>query len=165
MASDRFQRRIERLLDEADEAISRFDWEKVRQCAHAVLAIEPDNSDGLKFLATAERAIIDPVSSTTGSHPSSPPPATTVAATTQPNSPSAELRTSFANGRYQVQKFLGEGGKKKVYLAHDTLLDREVALALIKTEGLDDASRTRIQREAKFSPLLLPLQCFRPTQG
>ena len=46
-----------------------------------------------------------------------------------PTSPSAGLRTSFANGRYQVKKFLGEGGKKKVYLAHDTLLDRDVAFA------------------------------------
>ena len=60
-----------------------------------------------------------------------------------------EQPTSFANGRYQVQKFLGEGGKKKVYLAQDTLLDREVAFALIKTEGLDDTSRARIQREAQ----------------
>ena len=49
--------------------------------------------------------------------------------------------TSFANGRYQVKKFLGEGGKKKVYLAHDTLLDRDVAFALIKTEKLDEAAR------------------------
>jgi tetratricopeptide (TPR) repeat protein len=57
--------------------------------------------------------------------------------------------TSFAGGRYQVKKFLGEGGKKKVYLAHDTLLDRDVAFALIKTEKLDDASRTRIIREAR----------------
>jgi serine/threonine protein kinase len=43
---------------------------------------------------------------------------------------------SFASGRYEVKRFLGEGGKKKVYLAQDTLLDREVAFALIKTEGL-----------------------------
>jgi len=57
--------------------------------------------------------------------------------------------TSFASGRYQVKKFLGEGGKKKVYLAHDTLLDRDVAFALIKTEKLDDASRTRVTREAR----------------
>jgi tetratricopeptide (TPR) repeat protein len=48
-----------------------------------------------------------------------------------------------------VKKFLGEGGKKKVYLAHDTLLERDVAFALIKTEKLDDASRTRIIREAR----------------
>jgi tetratricopeptide (TPR) repeat protein len=57
--------------------------------------------------------------------------------------------TSFANGRYQVKKLLGEGGKKKVYLVHDTLLDRDVAFALIKTEKLDDATRTRVSREAR----------------
>ena len=57
--------------------------------------------------------------------------------------------TSFAAGRYQVKRFLGEGGKKKVYLAHDTLLDRDVAFALIKTEGLDEVARTRITREAQ----------------
>ncbi|MFQ6030122.1 MAG: serine/threonine-protein kinase PknK, partial [Dehalococcoidia bacterium] len=38
---------------------------------------------------------------------------------------------------------------KKVYLAHDSLLDRDVAFALIKTEGLDEVSRTRITREAQ----------------
>jgi len=63
--------------------------------------------------------------------------------------PSAPQPTSFANGRYTVKKFLGEGGKKKVYLAYDTLLDRDVAFALIKTEKLDDASRVRVSREAK----------------
>src|SRR3970282_1810720 len=59
------------------------------------------------------------------------------------------LPTSFANGRYTVKKLLGEGGKKKVYLAHDTVLDRDVAFALIKTEKLDEAARTRIKREAQ----------------
>src|SRR5262249_959291 len=44
---------------------------------------------------------------------------------------------------------LGEGGRKRVYLAHDTRLDRDVAFALIKSEGLDDAARTRLQREAQ----------------
>ena len=63
--------------------------------------------------------------------------------------PLADQPTSFANGRYHVKKYLGEGGKKKVYLAQDTLLDREVAFALIKTEGLDEVSRTRTTREAQ----------------
>jgi hypothetical protein len=57
--------------------------------------------------------------------------------------------TSFASGRYTVKKFLGEGGKKRVYLAHDTTLDRDVAFALIKTEGLDQTARERIAREAQ----------------
>ena len=69
--------------------------------------------------------------------------------TIPPTAPASGQPTSFANGRYEVRRFLGEGGKKKVYLAHDTLLDRDVAFALIKTEGLDEASRTRITREAQ----------------
>ena len=55
----------------------------------------------------------------------------------------------FAGGRYRVQRALGEGAKKRVYLAHDELLDRDVALALIKTEGLDDVGRERVVREAQ----------------
>ena len=73
---------------------------------------------------------------------------TSPAAVAAPSSPAA-LPRSFANGRYQVKQSLGEGGKKKVYLAHDTLLDREVAFALIKTDGLDETSRSRIAREAQ----------------
>ena len=34
---------------------------------------------------------------------------------------------------YLVQRFPGEGCKKKVYLAHDELLDKDVAFALIKS--------------------------------
>jgi eukaryotic-like serine/threonine-protein kinase len=63
--------------------------------------------------------------------------------------PISSVPTSFANGRYQVKKMLGEGGKKKVYLAHDSLLDRDIAIYLIKTEKLDETGRTRITREAQ----------------
>ena len=62
---------------------------------------------------------------------------------------SAAAPAAFVGGRYQVKKFLGEGGKKKVYLALDGLLDREVAFALIKTEGLDETARLRVRREAQ----------------
>ena len=63
--------------------------------------------------------------------------------------PSVAQPTSFAGGRYQVMEFLGEGGRKRVYLTHDGVLDRDVAFAVIKTEGLDDTSRERIVREAQ----------------
>ena len=141
MASDRLQRQIERLLDEAEEAISKFDWDALLQRAQAVLAMDPENRDALAFLATAERAI-GAAAALPSSQPSTSIPNTAPAATT-------DQPTSFANGRYQVKRFLGEGGKKQVYLAQDTLLDREVAFALIKTEGLDLVSRTRITREAQ----------------
>jgi tetratricopeptide (TPR) repeat protein len=66
-----------------------------------------------------------------------------------PTTPPTPVPSSFINGRYKVKKFLGEGGKKKVYLAYDTVLDRDVAFALIKTEKLDESARTRVIREAQ----------------
>src|SRR5438552_3451341 len=64
-------------------------------------------------------------------------------------SPSPALPASFADGRYAVKGFLGEGGRKRVYLAHDTKLDRDVAVAVIKTEGLDAGGLVRVRREAQ----------------
>ena len=63
--------------------------------------------------------------------------------------PTPAVPTSFASGRYQVKRFLGEGGKKRVYLAHDSRLDRDVAFSLIKTEGLDASGLARVRREAQ----------------
>ncbi|HEY3117269.1 MAG TPA: serine/threonine-protein kinase, partial [Chloroflexota bacterium] len=59
------------------------------------------------------------------------------------------IPASFVNGRYQVKQFLGEGGKKRVYLAHDAQLDRDVAFALLKSDGLDLEGLVRIRREAQ----------------
>lgn len=55
--------------------------------------------------------------------------------------------TALVNGRYHIQRLLGEGSKKRVYLARDTYLPREVAVAVFKTDGLDDTGRKRIRRE------------------
>ncbi len=140
MASERIQRHIERLLDEVDEALAKLDWEAVRDRAQAVLALDRGNKDALSFLDAAEWALSG---ASTTTDPSSEGTACPSAVTP------VKQPTSFANGRYQVKRFLGEGGKKRVYLAQDTLLDREVAFALIKTEGLDEVSRTRITREAQ----------------
>src|SRR5688572_17948214 len=38
---------------------------------------------------------------------------------------------SFANGRYQVQSLLGEGGQKRVFLARDSQLDRDVVIGVL----------------------------------
>ena len=43
VASDRVQRRIDSLLDEANAAISRYDWE-------TVLRLDPENSDALAYV-------------------------------------------------------------------------------------------------------------------
>ncbi len=139
MTSERIQRRIEALLDEADQAVADEDWATVAAHARAVLRLDDENVDARGYLEAAEK----PGSTTDsgGASASGKSPSTTTA--------EAPLPTSFVSGRYEIKSFLGEGGKKRGYLAHDSTLDRDVAFALIKTEGLDDASRQRISREAQ----------------
>ena len=54
MASERVQRTIEGLLDEAEDSISGSDWSVVRDRAQNVLALEHENRDALAFLEAAE---------------------------------------------------------------------------------------------------------------
>src|SRR3954471_23096196 len=56
---------------------------------------------------------------------------------------------SLAHGRYVITGFLGEGARKRVYLAHDERLDPDVAVALIPSVGSDPAARERIAAEAR----------------
>jgi tetratricopeptide (TPR) repeat protein len=133
MASERIQRQIDRLLDEAEEAVGSGKWADALDLAQRALVLHPDNADASAIEAAAERGL----GGTAESPKTDAPPK------------EESLPTSFVSGRYEVKRFLGEGGKKKVYLAHDTTLHRDVAFALIKTEGLDDAGRTRIQREGQ----------------
>src|SRR4051812_5875634 len=80
------------------------------------------NPAGAKFCKQCRSSLMSVTS------PASPPPRAPAA---------VPLPSAFAAGRYAVRAFLGEGAKKRVYLAHDTKLDRDVAFALIKTDGLD----------------------------
>ena len=140
MPSERTQRRIDRLLDQAEEAADREDWSSVQRLAEQVLALDPDSEDappllrasqvGLRRVSAGESSLATPDAEPAAARESAAP-------------------TSFAGGRYIVERFLGEGSKKRVYLAHDELLDRDVAFALIKTEGLDEVGRERIAREAQ----------------
>jgi len=52
-------------------------------------------------------------------------------------------------GRYQVRRFLGQGGRKRVYLSTDTANGGEVAVALYDTEGVAAAIQARARREAE----------------
>jgi len=84
--------------------------------------------------------------SASGSAPSltaAPRPRPTPAASARP------LPETLGAGRYQVKGFLGEGARKRVYLARDTSLDSDVAVAVVKTEGLDADGLIRIRREAQ----------------
>ncbi|MCH8817368.1 MAG: protein kinase, partial [Chloroflexi bacterium] len=150
MASERVQRRIDRLLDQADEALEAADWQGARERAAVALEFDPDNAEAAAFLAAADKGlgISEPAAHDRAARQVRVESSEKTAAAAE-GVPGSATPTSFADGRYQVSRFLGEGGKKRVYQAHDTLLDRDVAFALIKTDGLDDASRSRITREAQ----------------
>jgi tetratricopeptide (TPR) repeat protein len=152
MPSERVQRRIDSLLDDAERAIESNDWDTVNDRVISVLALEPDNADAVFYREAADRA-------TNGS--TSAAVAVDSDKTTTAKSES-ETPTTFSDGRYLVSRLLGEGGKKMVYLAHDNVLDRDVAFGLIKTDGLDDVGRERILREAQAMGRMGTHPCIMP---
>ncbi|WP_112180801.1 Stk1 family PASTA domain-containing Ser/Thr kinase [Paraliobacillus zengyii] len=59
------------------------------------------------------------------------------------------LEGRLLNDRYKVIKTIGGGGMANVYLGHDTILDREVAIKVLKLEYANDEEFiTRFHREA-----------------
>lgn len=56
--------------------------------------------------------------------------------------------------RYRIGDLLGKGGMGSVYRAHDTLLDRDVAIKLLNNPGLGNEARIRLLREAQAAARL-----------
>jgi ABC-type oligopeptide transport system substrate-binding subunit len=63
------------------------------------------------------------------------------------------IGTYFQN-RYHLEVELGSGGMGTVYRAHDTLLDRPVALKVLSNTGLGTEGRLRLLREARAAAKL-----------
>src|SRR3954471_5102336 len=60
----------------------------------------------------------------------------------------ADVPTEIA-GRYRVRRFLGQGGRKRVYLSDDDVRGDQVAVALYDTAGVGAAIQARARREAE----------------
>lgn len=59
------------------------------------------------------------------------------------------------DGRYQIVRTIGEGGMANVYLAYDTILEREVAVKVLRGDlSTDEKFVKRFQREAKAASSL-----------
>ena len=68
-----------------------------------------------------------------------------------PSAPSGPLKElSGRIGKYDIVKPLGKGAMGIVYLAHDTILERDVALKVMVASIADDPElKQRFEREAK----------------
>jgi eukaryotic-like serine/threonine-protein kinase len=90
--------------------------------------------------------------------------------------PDARPGSLFADGRYRVVRFLGEGAIKKVFLVEDCLLQREVAFSFLKSDGWGfwksyPIGETRMTKEARLMaglgehPHILPVYDLGHEQG
>ncbi len=140
VSSVRVQRQVVRLLEELEEAVISRKWETVREKCNDVLALEPNNVDAQAFLAAAQRALGE--DSSGGS-------ATGQSAHSSMSMDLLGASVTVINGRYSLGRMIGEGAKKHVFEARDALLDRDVAIAVVKIETLDAISRQRITLEAQ----------------
>jgi serine/threonine protein kinase len=61
-----------------------------------------------------------------------------------------DMEGTILSSRYTIASILGRGGMAEVYLAHDKVLDRMVALKLLKEQYVDSEQfRKRFRREAE----------------
>jgi serine/threonine protein kinase len=60
-----------------------------------------------------------------------------------------------AFGRYRLIELIGQGGMGKVYKAHDTMMDRDVAIKILPTDLANEPGyRERFRREARTAARL-----------
>ena len=61
----------------------------------------------------------------------------------------AELAPGFIGDRYRLERMIARGGMAEVWLGHDTFLDRQVAIKVLKRHiARDETAIERFRREA-----------------
>jgi serine/threonine-protein kinase len=65
------------------------------------------------------------------------------------------MENTILNKRYEILRTIGQGGMAEVYLAHDILLDRDVAIKMLREQfAADKALLEQFRREAKSAARL-----------
>jgi non-specific serine/threonine protein kinase len=140
--------------------MNRDRWMRVKDLFHAALALPPQERD--LFLATAAedlelqdqvRSLLSAEAKAVGFTPGRPvspddvgKPAVTLG--------DAQRLVGRSLGQFRIESLLGAGGMGIVYRAHDTRLERPVAIKLIGDRSLDQDARRHLAREARHASAL-----------
>ncbi len=66
----------------------------------------------------------------------------------------ADRLNAALEGRYRIERELGEGGMATVYLASDLKHDRQVAIKAVERKGDEQGADARFQREVRIAATL-----------
>src|SRR5262245_46446183 len=145
--------------------MKRERWEEVERLYHAALERDPTSRDA--FLdevcagdvemrrEVAELLAYDDSNADFIESPAIQIAAKNLAATTPPESQTANTTGSRRIGVYQLLQLLGRGGMGEVYLALDNRLGRKVAVKMLPAEFTTDSVRVRrFAREARAASAL-----------
>ena len=133
-------------------------WDNLKQIFHAAVALPSDARptyldkvcDGDLSLRAAVESLIKSHEETTNFVD-----APVYQAAAEMLAGNHEFKSGHTIAHYQIRSVLGEGGMGKVYLAHDTKLDRKVALKILPLESAANAeSMRRFTQEAKTAAAL-----------
>ena len=131
MATERMQKRVDILLDQAEDAIAKSDWDLVRDRAQNVLALDPNNPDAQALIAASQRAL-DASGATTSDLASSDATSMVPATSSEPSTGGTDLPsglitylfTDVAGSTPLWQQHPHE--MKEVMARHDSLLTTSV---------------------------------------
>jgi serine/threonine protein kinase len=134
------------------------DWQNLKQIFHAAVALPPGaRPTYLDKACEGDLSLRAAVESLIKSHEETANfvdvPAYQAAA--EMLADNHEFKSGQTIAHYQIRSVLGEGGMGKVYLAHDTKLDRKVALKILPLElAANQESMRRFTQEAKTAAAL-----------
>ena len=148
-------------------------WQQIEKLYHAALEREPDSrANFLAEICGSDKELCREVESLLASHDQAASfiehPPTDIAAGMIAEKHSVIGRTL---GHYTIRSKIGAGGMGEVYRAHDTRLDRDVAVKILPEHLAQDAEALRrFEREAKAvaalsHPNILAIHDFGHEQG